>query len=71
MDSYAHGKVGYILNIGKAKCWLALAEEVSTGEALAEKPNLNWLIQQAQEKGFNVSEQYDPKQWCETKLTQH
>ena len=71
MSSFAHGKDGYPLNIGKAKCWLSLAEEVNTGAALAEKPNLNWLIQQAQKNGFNVSEQYDPKQWCETKLTQH
>lgn len=69
MDSFANGSRGYPLSIGKAKCWYTLAEQVNTGETLSQKPNLNWLIQRAQEKGFNVSEQYDPKQWCETKLT--
>lgn len=69
MSSFAHGSRGYPLNIGRAKCWLMLAEQNDTGAGLAEKPNLNWLAQQAREKGVNVSEQYDPKQWCETKLT--
>lgn len=71
MNSFAHGSRGYPLDIGKAKCWFTLAEEADTGATLTEKSNLAWLIQQAQEKGFNVSEQYDPKQWCESKLTQH
>lgn len=69
MSSFAHGSRGYSLNIGKAKCWLSLAEQADTGAALSERPNLNWLIQQAKEKGIDISEQYDPKQWCETKLT--
>jgi len=69
VNGYADGWQGYQLDIGKAKCWLALAEQVDTGEASSEKPNLIWLTQQAQEKGINVTEQYDPKQWCETKLT--
>ena len=69
MNLYAQGIEGYPLNIGKAQCWYSLAEQADTGATLTEKSNLNWLIQQAKEKGSNISEQYDPKQWCETKLT--
>lgn len=68
-SSYAEGIRGYPLNIGKAKCWFTLAEQADTGATLSEKTTFSWLIQQAKEKGINVSEQYDPKQWCETKLT--
>lgn len=71
MSSYAQGINGYPLNIGKAKCWFTLAEEANTGATLTEKSYLTRHIQQAQEKGFNVSEQYDPKQWCESELHQH
>lgn len=66
---YSQGIKGYPLNIGKARCWLSLAEQADTGRTLTDKSNLIWLTQQAQERGIDVSEQYDPKQWCETKLT--
>ncbi|MEI8571816.1 hypothetical protein U737_20710 [Methylomonas sp. LW13] len=69
MNSYAHGSRGYPLNIGKAKCWFSLAEQADTGATLTERSNLDWLIQQAQEKGIDVSDRYDPNQWCDTKLT--
>ncbi|OQW75620.1 MAG: hypothetical protein BVN35_08190 [Proteobacteria bacterium ST_bin11] len=69
MNSYAHGSRGYPLNMGKAKCWFSLAEQADTGATLTERSNLDWLIQQAHEKGIDVSEKYNPKQWCETKLS--
>lgn len=69
MSSFSHGSQGYPLDIGKAKCWFTLAEQADTGATLSEKTTLNWLIQQAQQKSINVSERYDPKQRCETKLT--
>lgn len=69
MRVYADGSQGYPLNIGKAKCWFTLAEQADTGATLLEKPNFIWLAQQAQKKGVNVSEEYDSKHWCETKLT--
>ncbi|PPD17411.1 MAG: hypothetical protein CTY18_05410 [Methylomonas sp.] len=65
---YSQGIKGYELNIGKAKCWLSLAEKAETGAALTEKSNLMWLAQQAQEKDINVPERYDPRQLCENKL---
>lgn len=68
MSSFAHGSRGYPLNIGKAKCWYKLAKQGDTGAASSERPNLLWLIQQAKEKGADVLEEYDPEQWCETKL---
>ncbi len=70
MDSFAHGSRGYPLNIGKAKCWYRLAKQGDTGAASIERPNLLWLIRKAEEKGIDVSERYDPKQWCETKLSE-
>jgi|GEM_PF-6688592 len=66
---FSQGIQGYPLNIGKATCWLSLAEQADTGGTLKEKSNLIWLTQQAQGKGIDISEHYDPKQWCETKLT--
>lgn len=69
MDSYSQGIRGYPLDIGKAKCWLTLAEQANTGEALAENSTLNRQIRQAREKNINVLEQYNPKDWCDSKLT--
>jgi len=69
MSVFADGRQGYPLNIGRARCWLNLAEQADTGEHLSEKTTFNWLMQQAKEKGIDISEQYDPKQWCETELT--
>ena len=69
MRSYGQGINGYPLDIGKAKCWFTLAEAVDTGATLTARSSLAGFKHQAKKKGLNVSEQYDPKQWCETKLT--
>lgn len=68
MDFLSQGIQGYPLNIGKAKCWLTLAEQAGTGEASTENSTLNRRIRQAREKSINVTEQYNPKDWCESKL---
>ncbi len=68
VSGYVRGIWGYPLSIGKAKCWFYLAKRADTGATLTAKTLFNWQIKQAEAKGLNVSEQYDPKQWCETKL---
>ena len=68
MSLYSQGIKGYPLNIGKANCWFTLAEQADTGATLTEKSTLIRRIQQAKENNIDVTEQYDPKDWCETKL---
>lgn len=66
---FADGRQGYPLNMGKAKCWYKLAKQADTGATLSEKTTFGWVIRQAEAKGIDVSDRYDPKQWCETKFS--
>lgn len=67
VSAYAQGYLGYPLDLGKAYCWIEIAQrpEFDTGQAFTKKSRLVRWTRLAKEQGIQSYSVYDANSWCE------